>query len=320
MTMRSAPAVSHGNAPPVTVSISTRAPARSPSTGARCRLFSSSRQRNLTRRTTASRTPAAPASATSMARSKSPFLRRHDPADASSPARLTFSPGEQEARISATGPRISTASRGTMASRLGGNASPDSSQGGSPVIGTGENREKRPQAPRKQPHSPPSAQSIGTEQGPERSNPGRAPGRQRPRSAASTDRPTLARPACRPGPHRRERGRGMRAVDRSRSPWCCHWCCQERAGSVVCWPILVQCTHDRNAARPVRAEMPFARSQDPQGASASRAGECLVVTCTDPMAAVDIPHLLRETGDALEEQSGGGDAVLVFRIRKASSS
>jgi tRNA 2-thiouridine synthesizing protein A len=45
-------------------------------------------------------------------------------------------------------------------------------------------------------------------------------------------------------------------------------------------------------------------------------GDRLVVTCTDPMAAVDIPHLLRETGDALEEQSGGGDAALVFRIRK----
>lgn len=45
------------------------------------------------------------------------------------------------------------------------------------------------------------------------------------------------------------------------------------------------------------------------------AGERLVVTCTDPMAALDIPHLLRETGDVLEEQTGD-DGVLVFRIRK----
>jgi tRNA 2-thiouridine synthesizing protein A len=44
-------------------------------------------------------------------------------------------------------------------------------------------------------------------------------------------------------------------------------------------------------------------------------GERLVVTCTDPMAAIDIPHLLGETGDVLEEQSGTGTA-LMFRIRK----
>ena len=46
------------------------------------------------------------------------------------------------------------------------------------------------------------------------------------------------------------------------------------------------------------------------------AGDRLTVTCTDPMAAIDIPHLLHETGDQLEDQSGDG-TVLVFRIRKA---
>lgn len=45
-------------------------------------------------------------------------------------------------------------------------------------------------------------------------------------------------------------------------------------------------------------------------------GDRLVVTCTDPLAAIDIPHLLRETGDVLEEQSSAG-AALVFRIRKS---
>ena len=44
-------------------------------------------------------------------------------------------------------------------------------------------------------------------------------------------------------------------------------------------------------------------------------GEPLVVLCTDAMAAIDIPHLCRETGDALEEQ-GALDGVLRFSLRK----
>jgi len=46
------------------------------------------------------------------------------------------------------------------------------------------------------------------------------------------------------------------------------------------------------------------------------AGELLVVECTDPLAEIDIPNLVRETGDALEGRSQEGD-VLVFRIRKS---
>jgi tRNA 2-thiouridine synthesizing protein A len=46
------------------------------------------------------------------------------------------------------------------------------------------------------------------------------------------------------------------------------------------------------------------------------AGDRLTVTCTDPLAAIDIPHLLHETGDQLEDQNSEGTA-LVFRIRKA---
>lgn len=46
------------------------------------------------------------------------------------------------------------------------------------------------------------------------------------------------------------------------------------------------------------------------------AGEVLVVECTDPLAAIDIPHLVGQTGDHLEGQAKEGD-VLVFRIRKA---
>ena len=46
------------------------------------------------------------------------------------------------------------------------------------------------------------------------------------------------------------------------------------------------------------------------------AGDVLVVECTDPLAEIDIPNLVRETGDALEQASRDGD-VIVFRIRKA---
>jgi tRNA 2-thiouridine synthesizing protein A len=44
-------------------------------------------------------------------------------------------------------------------------------------------------------------------------------------------------------------------------------------------------------------------------------GALLVVECTDPLAEIDIPNLLRETGDALEGTARRDD-VLVFRIRR----
>ncbi len=46
------------------------------------------------------------------------------------------------------------------------------------------------------------------------------------------------------------------------------------------------------------------------------AGDVLVIECTDPLTAIDIPNLLRETGDTLED-SGKKGRVLTFRIRKA---
>jgi tRNA 2-thiouridine synthesizing protein A len=47
-------------------------------------------------------------------------------------------------------------------------------------------------------------------------------------------------------------------------------------------------------------------------------GDELVVEATDPMAAIDIPHLLRETGDTLEG-SDSQDGVLRFTIRRSGS-
>ena len=46
------------------------------------------------------------------------------------------------------------------------------------------------------------------------------------------------------------------------------------------------------------------------------AGDELVVECTDPLSAIDIPNLLRETGDGLEDQVERM-GLLVFRIRKS---
>jgi tRNA 2-thiouridine synthesizing protein A len=44
-------------------------------------------------------------------------------------------------------------------------------------------------------------------------------------------------------------------------------------------------------------------------------GDVITVECTDPLAAIDIPNLIRETGDMLESTSRESD-LLVFRIRK----
>jgi tRNA 2-thiouridine synthesizing protein A len=47
-----------------------------------------------------------------------------------------------------------------------------------------------------------------------------------------------------------------------------------------------------------------------------QAGDILIVSCTDPLATIDIPNLLRETGDMLEHSSQHAQ-VMTFRIRKA---
>jgi tRNA 2-thiouridine synthesizing protein A len=47
------------------------------------------------------------------------------------------------------------------------------------------------------------------------------------------------------------------------------------------------------------------------------AGEVLVVEATDPMAAIDIPHLLTETGDVLQ-QLEREPGLLRFTIIRAS--
>jgi len=50
--------------------------------------------------------------------------------------------------------------------------------------------------------------------------------------------------------------------------------------------------------------------------SGLKSGDLIVAECTDPLTAIDIPNLLRQTGDKLEEKSET-DGVLTFRIRKS---
>jgi tRNA 2-thiouridine synthesizing protein A len=44
-------------------------------------------------------------------------------------------------------------------------------------------------------------------------------------------------------------------------------------------------------------------------------GEVLIVECTDPLAEIDIPNLIRETGDEMGAAARRED-VIVFEIRK----
>ena len=67
--------------------------------------------------------------------------------------------------------------------------------------------------------------------------------------------------------------------------------------------------------RGLKCPLPALRTR--KALSRQEIGDILIVECTDPLAAIDMPHLLRETGDALEDLTHRGD-VLVFRIRIGS--
>jgi tRNA 2-thiouridine synthesizing protein A len=49
--------------------------------------------------------------------------------------------------------------------------------------------------------------------------------------------------------------------------------------------------------------------------SSLKTGDLVVAECTDPLTAIDIPNLLRQTGDTLEGKSAD-DGIFTFRIRK----
>jgi len=47
-------------------------------------------------------------------------------------------------------------------------------------------------------------------------------------------------------------------------------------------------------------------------------GDRLSVECTDPLAAIDIPHLLRETADTLERQEAA-NGLFIFPIERGKA-
>ncbi len=65
--------------------------------------------------------------------------------------------------------------------------------------------------------------------------------------------------------------------------------------------------------RGLKCPLPALRTR--KALKARAPGDIVIVECTDPLAAIDIPHLLRETGDTLDGQEAT-DGVLIFRIRK----
>jgi tRNA 2-thiouridine synthesizing protein A len=65
--------------------------------------------------------------------------------------------------------------------------------------------------------------------------------------------------------------------------------------------------------RGLKCPLPALRTR--KALSGLRAGDLLIIECTDPLTTIDIPNLLNQTGDALEAQAQAED-VLTFRIRK----
>jgi len=65
--------------------------------------------------------------------------------------------------------------------------------------------------------------------------------------------------------------------------------------------------------RGLKCPLPALRTKKALTAMAS--GEVLTIECTDPLTAIDIPNLLRQTGDTLEDNAKA-EGVLTFRIRK----
>lgn len=65
--------------------------------------------------------------------------------------------------------------------------------------------------------------------------------------------------------------------------------------------------------RGIKCPLPALRTRKALGSLAR--GDLLIVECTDPLAAIDIPNLINQTGDALEE-TRKDKTLLTFTIRK----
>jgi len=65
--------------------------------------------------------------------------------------------------------------------------------------------------------------------------------------------------------------------------------------------------------RGLKCPLPALRTKKALGQA--RPGDIFIVECTDPLAAVDIPNLINQTGDTLEA-THKDKKLLTFRIRK----
>jgi tRNA 2-thiouridine synthesizing protein A len=65
--------------------------------------------------------------------------------------------------------------------------------------------------------------------------------------------------------------------------------------------------------RGLKCPLPALRTRKALGQA--QPGDIFIVECTDPLAGIDIPNLLNQTGDALED-TRKDKKLLTFRIRK----
>jgi tRNA 2-thiouridine synthesizing protein A len=65
--------------------------------------------------------------------------------------------------------------------------------------------------------------------------------------------------------------------------------------------------------RGLKCPLPALRARKALGGM--QAGDILIVECTDPLTAIDIPNLINQTGDTLEDTQKE-KKLLTFRIRK----
>jgi tRNA 2-thiouridine synthesizing protein A len=65
--------------------------------------------------------------------------------------------------------------------------------------------------------------------------------------------------------------------------------------------------------RGLKCPLPALRAR--KALSGMGSGDILIVECTDPLAGIDIPNLLNQTGDILED-TRKEKRLLTFRIRK----
>jgi tRNA 2-thiouridine synthesizing protein A len=77
--------------------------------------------------------------------------------------------------------------------------------------------------------------------------------------------------------------------------------------------LMAEKTQKQMDLRGLKCPLPVLRTR--KALAAMTAGEILIVACSDPLAGIDIPTLLSQTGDTLETTDKDAN-VITFRIRK----